>query len=138
MAEVFVKDEFAAAVDEVWDLIGDFAGVARWAAIERCEVEGEGVGAVRTLTLPGGISLKERLDAFDPEGHGFRYSMTDPGPLPLANYRASVRLAEAGPRRCSIEWRGTFDPKGPEEPARRMVEGIYTGGIKAIKKLLGA
>ncbi len=137
MPEVHVKDEFDATIEAVWDVIGDFAGIRKWAQIESLEVEGEGVGAVRTIGMPGGLTLKERLESFDPEAHRFSYSMTETGPLPISNYLATVTLSEAGPDRCAIDWRGSFETPGEAAPVEKMIEGVYTGGIAAIKKLLG-
>ena len=137
MASIKVTERIPASADAVWGLLRDFGGVTRYSPqIESCTVEGEGVGAVRTLTLPGGASLKERLEAFDDDGRRLEYSITE-GPLPLANYLATIQVTEDG-RGCQIEWSSTFQPKGiAEDQASGLVEGIYRGGIKGIKKTLG-
>lgn len=139
MATLTVRDEIAAPADKVWDLIRDFGGIDEWAAgVESCSVEGEGVGAVRTLGMPGGLSLQERLESHDDAAKSFSYAIVGNPPLPFANYLSTVKLAEAGPGRCAIEWTGRFDPnEGAEKQAENIVRGIYTGGIAAIKKRLG-
>ncbi|MCG8591290.1 MAG: SRPBCC family protein [Proteobacteria bacterium] len=138
MAEVNVSDEIAAPVADVWKLIRDFGGVGKWGSVEKCEVEGEGVGAVRTLTMPGGLSLQERLESFDEAQHQFSYSILEPCPLPVTGYLSTVTLSAAGDA-CHIDWNGRFEPNGsvPEDQVKGMVQGIYTGGIKAMKKALG-
>jgi hypothetical protein len=138
MASVKVTERVDASAEAVWDLLRDFGGVRRYSpAIEGCSVEGEGVGAVRTLTMPGGVSLQERLEAFDDAGRSLQYAITS-GPLPMENYLATIRVREEGDG-CTIEWSSTFDPKGvSDEQAVGMVEGIYNGGIQGIKKTLGA
>ncbi len=140
MAEVKVSDQIAASATSVWALIRDFGDLSKWAAgIESCEVSGEGIGAVRTLGLPGGGTLKERLEAFDEEARSFSYSMVEPIPLPLKNYLATVTLSEEGPDRCGIEWSSSFEPSGAsEEQTVKMIQGIYLGGIASIKKKLGS
>jgi len=66
MASIKVTERIGAKAEAVWDLFRDFGGVQRYSPqIEGCSVEGEGIGAVRTLTLPGGLELQERLEAFD-------------------------------------------------------------------------
>lgn len=136
MTEVIVRDVIAAPVDAVWELVGDFGAVDRWSAIERCSVEGDGVGAVRTLAMPGGLSLRERLEAFDADGRSFSYSIVEPTPLPLRGYRSTLSLEERDGK-CAVDWRGTFEPVGvSEDQAKKMVQGIYTGGIAALKKRL--
>lgn len=137
MAEVIVREEIDASVDAVWDLMSDFGGVAdNSPVIERCDVEGEGVGAVRTLHMQGGLQLQERLEAFDPAGRTWSYSIVEPAPLPLKDYLSTVTLTDADGR-CAVEWRSTFEPDGvSEEQAREMIRGIYTGGIAAARKAL--
>jgi len=107
--------------------------------IERCEVEGEGVGAVRTLTLRGsGGVIVERLDARDAGAHSYTYSIINDCPLPVSNYSATVRLSAAGAGQTRVDWVGRFDPKGkPEADVVKLVEGIYRGGIARTNKKLG-
>jgi hypothetical protein len=50
----------------------------------------------------------------------------------------SVKIKADGASRSTIDWIGTFDPKGaPEAAAKQIVEGIYKGGIAAVKALVG-
>jgi hypothetical protein len=137
VAEVVVKDVIDAPVEAVWEILADFGGVKRWSSIiESCEVEGDGVGAVRTLGLPGGVSLRERLESLDAGRHTYAYSILEPAPLPLKGYLARVSLTDRGGR-CAIDWRGSFEPAGvSEEQAAKLVRGVYTGGIAALKKEL--
>ncbi len=137
--EVKVTDEVAASADAVWQLVRGFGDVKSWSpAIEKCEVEGEGIGAVRTLTMPGGLALQERLEAFDDAARSFSYSIVEPAPLPMSGYLATFEITELGDDRCRIDWASRFTPAEgtTEDQARGMVQGIYSGGIKAIKKNL--
>lgn len=137
MGSVKVVDSVEASADQVWDLFRDFGGIQRFSrGIESCSVEGEGIGAVRTIAMAGGLSLQERLEAFDDAGRMLQYAIIGEHPLPLDNYLSTVKVVEQGDA-CSIEWSSTFDPKGDEAAANGLVEGIYKGGIKGIKKALG-
>ena len=63
MTSVKVSERVDASADAVWALFRDFGGVQRFSpAIEKVEVSGSGIGAVRTLSVPGGVQLQERLD----------------------------------------------------------------------------
>lgn len=139
MAEVKVEETVEAPAAAVWALVSDFGGVDKWAgpAIQGCSVEGEGVGAVRTLTLPGDATLQEKLESFDPESRTQSYSIVDPSPLPLTGYLSTLHVEEDGPQRCRVQWNGRFDPKGDAAPVEGMIHGIYTGGIAGIRKALG-
>jgi hypothetical protein len=139
MSSVKVSDRIGASVDQVWDLVRDFGGIQRFAAaIESVSVQGEGVGAVRTLTMPGGVTLQERLEALDDGARTLRYAIVGQHPFPFSDYLATIRLSEDGDG-CQIEWSSTFTPRaGAESQAAAMVEGIYRGGIAGLKKTLGA
>lgn len=141
MSEVKVSEPVAAPASKVWALLGDFGGVAKWGAgmLESCSVEGSGVGAVRTIGLPGGGSIQERCEGYDAIGRALTYSIIGKSPLPLRGYLSTCRVVETGPDACRVDWEGRFEPDGvSEEQAQGMVRGIYTGGIAAVRKLLGA
>ncbi|MEN8181877.1 MAG: SRPBCC family protein [Myxococcota bacterium] len=138
MASVKVVENVNAGADSVWDLFRDFGGITRFSAgIDGCTVEGEGVGAVRTITMGGGLKLQERLEAFDDAGRSLSYAIIGDHPLPFDNYLSTVKVIEQGDG-CSVEWSSTYDPKGTEDQASGLIQGIYRGGIAGIKKTLGA
>ena len=66
MTTVKVVESIKAEAKAVWDILGDFGGIKVGGPITAFEIEGEGVGAVRTITM-GGANVVERLEAFDPE-----------------------------------------------------------------------
>lgn len=137
MASAKISERIEASATAVWDLLGDFGGVMRYSeGLEGCSTEGEGVGAVRTIRMPGGLELDERLEAFDEARRCLSYAITR-GPLPLENYLATIEVNEDGDA-CRVDWGATYDLKGvTEEQAREMVEGIYTGSLQAVRKKLG-
>jgi hypothetical protein len=138
MASVKVADRIEASADRVWDLVRDFGGLQRWAAgVESVSVSGEGVGAVRTLGMPGGLTLHERLEAIDDRARTLSYAIVGTHPLPFDDYLATIRLTEDGDG-CQVDWSSTFTPRaGAEAQAASLVEGIYRGGIAGLKKAVG-
>ncbi|HEX2485339.1 MAG TPA: SRPBCC family protein [Myxococcota bacterium] len=138
MASVKVTDRIGASADRVWDLVRDFGGLQRWAAgIESVTLSGEGVGAVRTLGMPGGLVLQERLEGIDERARTLSYAIVGTHPLPFDGYLATIRLAEDGDG-TQVEWSSTFTPRGgAESQAAGLIEGIYRGGIAGLKKALG-
>ena len=137
MASVQVQDTVDASVDQVWQLLADFGGIAKWAdpqLIKSCEADGNAVGATRTIVLADGGVIKERLDALQPDVHRFTYAIVGESPLPLDHYSATVKLTatEAG---THVDWVSTFEPRGVSQAeAETLVRGIYTGGIAGIRK----
>jgi hypothetical protein len=141
MSEVKVSETVAAPAAKVWELLGDFGGVAKWGGtmLESCSVEGNGVGAVRTIGLAGGASIQERCEGYDAAGRALTYSIIGKSPIPIRNYVSTCRVVDAGANQCRVDWEGRFEPVGvPEEQAQAMVRGIYTGAIQAVRKLLAA
>ena len=140
MSEVHVNEAVAAPAGKVWELVRDFGGVARWGgpALQSCTVEGEGVGAVRRIGLPGGLSIAERLEGFDDAGRSLSYAIVEKSPIPVKNYLSTIRILEDGAQACRVDWSSTFEPDGAgEEQAQAMIRGGYTGGIAGLRKALG-
>jgi carbon monoxide dehydrogenase subunit G len=138
MVSVKVSERIDATAEQVWDLFRDFGGIQRFSAgIEKVEVTGSGIGAVRTLSLPGGLTLQERLEAFDDAGRRLQYAIVG-GPIPVTNYLATIEVTDEG-KGCRMDWSSQFEPKGiSDDQGRAMIEGVYKGGIAGVKKALGA
>lgn len=139
MTEVHVSDTIAAPAEKVWAQMSDFGGIGETEIIEKCELEGEGIGAVRTLTLKGGRGvIRERLEAFDPANRSFSYSIIGECPLPVQNYFSTVRISAEGEKAARVDWTGRFEPKGaPEEEAKKLIAGVYKSGIERTCRRLG-
>jgi carbon monoxide dehydrogenase subunit G len=138
MVSVKVSERVEASADAVWELFRDFGGIQRFSAgFEKVEVTGSGIGAIRTITLPGGVALQERLEAFDDRGRRLQYAIVG-GPIPVSGYLATIEVKDEGPKACRIDWSSHFEPKGiSEEQGRGMIEGVYKGGIAGVRKALG-
>ncbi len=138
MGSVKVVEAVNASADQVWELFRDFGGITRFSqGIDSCTVEGEGLGAVRTITMGGGLKLQERLEAFDDSGRTLSYAIIGDHPLPFDNYLSTIKVVAQGDA-CTVEWSSTYDPKGTADQASGLIQGIYKGGITGIKKALGA
>ena len=137
MTTVNVTESIAANAKSVWNILCDFGGIKVGGAIEAFETEGEGVGAVRTITMNGGKVI-ERLDILDEENLTFGYVITNEDcVLPVSNYAAKIVITADGDDSCTVDWTGTFEPKdADEETASNVVRGIYTGGIGRARSAL--
>lgn len=137
MAKVTVNDRFDHPIDAVWQVVSDFGGLQKYMrGIEGCEVQGEGLGCDRIITVPGGAQIVERLTWLQPERYEYSYSIIAGEAMPFERYVSTVRL-EADGEGTAITWSGHFDPKGvSEEEAKATAEGVYRGGIKGFKKHL--
>jgi carbon monoxide dehydrogenase subunit G len=137
MTEAKVVEKIEAGADAVWERLGDFTGVQAGPGIDSVAFEGEGVGMVRTITTPNGAVI-ERLENHDAGARTFTYAIiNDDSPLPFANYSATVNIADNGDGTTTVDWTGTFEPRGVDEAkAIKIASGIYTGAIGGARKAL--
>jgi hypothetical protein len=133
-----VRETVNASATAVWEILGNFAGIVVGGPITSIDVEGEGVGSVRTIGM-GGAKIIERLEAFDADKMSLRYAIiNDDCPLPVSDYSATVDVTAVDDNTCTVEWVGTFEAKGAsEEQASEIVRGIYAGGIAGARKATG-
>jgi len=138
MAKAQVVETIKAPADKVWAILGDFGGVKPNAMVKSCTVQGEGVGAVRTITLQDGSQVIERLEKFDPATKTFAYRIINESPIPVSDYVSTVIIKGSGSETI-VDWSSTFEPRGaPEATVVDAVKGIYTGLIGDTRTALGA
>ena len=135
MGKIELSEEMAAPASAAWEKLADFGGLDWMPGVEKVEVEGEGIGAVRTVSM-GPMNIKERLESFDDAGRSLSYSITE-GPMPVENYLATIRVSESGDG-CRVDWSASFDlPEGvPAEAIENGLNGAYGGALAALKKLV--
>lgn len=135
-----------APLDTVWSASKDFDGLAKWhPALEKDEiVKGTNnvPGAVRSLSLKGGGTIREQLLAFSDPTHSFRYKILE-SPLPVVGYVSTFTVKPGRGHTTIVNWVGTFKRKNaaenpPEdqtdEAARKVIAGIYSSGLANLKK----
>ncbi len=137
MSEAKVVKIISASADAVWEQLSDFGGIKPGGAIESVSVEGEGVGMVRTMNLSAG-RVVERLDRHDSSNRMFTYAIiNEDSPLPFSDYSATVVITDNGDGSSTVNWTGTFEPRGVDEAqAINVATGIYAGAIKGARMAL--
>ncbi len=136
MAKVSLNTRLGVSADKAWELIGGFNALPDWhPAVEKSELEKE--GQERILTLAGGAKIVERLERSDDAERVYSYSILN-SPLPVANYKATIRVRDAEGGACDVEWSSEFDAAGaPEADAVKVIEGIFQAGLDNLKKMFG-
>ena len=132
-----MSTELPVTIDQVWRLIGGFNALPDWhPAVQKSELQ-EG-GRVRQLQLANGATLVERLESFSETERMYTYTIQQ-GPLPVLNYKATIRVRqEAGKPGSIVEWSSEFVPSGaPETDAVAAIQGIYQAGFNNLKKMFG-
>lgn len=137
MSEAKVVKTVKASADAVWEQLSDFGGIKPGGAIESVSFEGEGVGMVRTMNLSAG-RVVERLDRHDSSNRIFTYAIINEDcPLPFSDYSATVVITDNGDGSSTVDWTGTFEPRGVDEAqAINVATGIYAGAIKGARMAL--
>ena len=134
MAETKVIEKINASLDQVWSNLGNFAGLKPGSGIESVDYQGEGIGMIRSIKLMIGTVI-ERLDHYDPEAKNYGYSIiNEDSPLPFLNYSAKVQLLKNEDNTTTVEWTGTFEPRGIEESqAKTLAYNMYTNAINGAR-----
>ena len=125
-----------APADAIWQVISDFGAAGQYlSGVTACTVEGEGVGALRTLTSIDGSMIVERLEALDEVAHQLSYALlTD---TPFRNCLTTMAVRNLGPDRAEVAWSATFEADGlPASEAVELVEGALAANCVALKQFL--
>jgi Polyketide cyclase / dehydrase and lipid transport len=136
MPSASLEHIFSVPAHAIWELIGDFGDTGKWSGRppEACVQSGEGIGALRTLTLADGRQIVDRLDAM---GHMFyTYSIVQ-SPLPVASYTATMMVEAIDQARCRFTWSGNFVPNAiSDEQAVAFFDDVYRSGLAMIERAL--
>ncbi|NJM34667.1 MAG: SRPBCC family protein [Rhodomicrobium sp.] len=128
-AEVKHSVEVEGEPAAVWSKIGGWCGIADWhPAIAKCEESEKGGTMRRTLTTKDGAAIEETMLEKGDASYSYRI---DESPLPVSNYTAKFAVQQAGGK-TSVVWTARFDPKGKEDEAKAVIDGIFKAGLDGI------
>jgi hypothetical protein len=136
MADVSTFEDVNLPADTVWNVIGDFGGIRKWAVLVQSEsVEDTASGKVRTLVMPENRVVKERLAA--QSQYSYTYTMVDRPEM--ADYRSTVAVIPLDSGNSRIELIMHLSPS--EGQTDDDITARYTrnlrGNLRAMKKALG-
>jgi hypothetical protein len=125
-SSVTMKSQLSAA--ELWKKVGDFCGIGTWhPAVEKCVLSSD--GKQRTLSLKGGGTIVEALEASGPETYSYTILS---GPLPVKNYHSTISVKSDG-KASTLHWVGKYEANGASDAeAKKVIDGIYEAGEKAL------
>ena len=133
MAQLTRSVTLNAAPADVWALIGGFQSLPDWhPAVETSTREDIGGVEHRRLGLAGGGEILEKNLGGDTMSVGYEIIES---PLPVANYRATLAVADAGGK-AVVVWASTFE--GTADGASDVIAGIYNAGLDALAAKFGA
>ncbi len=138
MANVTVAEHIKASGPKVWELIGRFDAIQKWApGIKAATAQGLTPGSLRTVTLSDGTVLTEKLISKADDPLAYTYSIENGG-LGLASHISTLMAMDHGDGSCTVSWVCTYEAKNKAENANLGAgfTSFYKAGIAALKKRL--
>ena len=136
---VSVTEIFGVDSVRLWQVISDFAHIDAWADLKVVSTTGTGIGDTRTIEMPSGQVMTERLLEFDVARQSLAYEAVEPNPYPMRNYRSSISLEAIANRQCRLHWCGEYAPLTGTDFLKTdaLVRRIYQAGIDLLHTHLG-
>ena len=136
MADVSLFEDVNLPAETIWDVIGDFSGIRKWAVLVQSEsTEETPQGKVRTLGMPENRVVKERLTA--QSQYSYTYTMLDRPEM--ADYRSTVAVIPLDATHSRIELIVHLSPSDgqtDDDITARYTRNLR-GNLRAMKKALG-
>lgn len=135
MRMISLADSIDTSPEAAWAVIGDFSGIRKWAgAVEAESTEVTAEGKVRTLTMPGGRTVKELCVDEGPRHYTYSLARQD-----MKVYRSTVAVSEHRGQ-AYIQLTVEFDPAEGVEmtPATEGFLKFLGGNLKAMKRAISA
>ena len=107
------ESSLGVSADKAWPVLADFGNFLPWATggAGSCRIEGEGIGMVRHLDIPGLGPIAERLDQLDHDTRTLGYTLLTQGMAGMQEYAAKVQVVADGSDRCKLLWHAVFEPE---------------------------
>jgi mxaD protein len=122
MAQRTAELDINGSPDAVWELVGDFGGIAGWMpGMESCRVEGDN----RILDTMG-MTITEKLVSKDDAARALTYGIVDG--VPVESHEATITVTSAGDG-SHVTW--VVDAT-PDEMADLM-QSVYQQSLEALK-----
>jgi hypothetical protein len=133
-----IRETLDRPISDVWRIVAAFGSLEHWVdGVQFCRVEGEGVGAVRTV-VRGGNTVRERLEELDAANFLLSYSILDPHSLPARDVRSTIALRQLTSGKTEFVWRSeAAEFSGSPEDLGARIEGFYAKSLEGLRHLLG-
>ena len=137
-----MENELSCDTDAAWQVLADFGNFLVWATggAGTCELEGEGVGMIRHLDIPGLGKISERLDGLDDSTRTLAYTLVSEDMAGMKKYGASVRVVEGADGSGRLQWRGEFEAADGLDPdeVKASLSGSYTMMAQGLEAYVNA
>lgn len=125
MAKATAEITIDRAPDDVWDVVGDFGGLASWMpGVESCRLDGDD----RIIGMMG-MEVRERQLRRDATARVLEYSIIEG--VPVESHRATVTVTPQG-EGSHVTW----DVEATPDEMAGVVAGIYQQSLEALRSHL--
>lgn len=126
--------EVNAAPSAVWSAIGSFCAIKDWLPpVGACIEDGKTPPTRILVTKDGKAAFVETQTARSDAEHTYSYVFIS-SPLPVTNYRSTIKVTDKGNGSSTIYWSGSYTPdQGKEKAASEALNGVYEAGLASIK-----
>ena len=126
--------EVNAAPSAVWSVIGSFCAIKDWLPpVGTCIEDGKSPSTRTLVTKDGKASFVETETARNDKDYSYSYTFVA-SPLPVTNYRSTIKVTAKGDRVSVVTWTGTYTPdSGKEKDAMDALTGVYEAGLAGIQ-----
>jgi hypothetical protein len=118
----------------VWSVIGSFCAIKDWLPpVGTCIEDGKSPPTRTLVTKDGKASFVETQTARNDKEYSYSYAFLS-SPLPVTNYKATIKVTSKGDGVSVVTWSSTFTPdSGKEKDAIDALSGVYEAGLAGIQ-----
>ena len=118
----------------VWSVIGSFCAIKDWLPpVGVCIEDGKSPPTRTLVTKDGKASFVETQTARNEKEYSYSYAFVS-SPLPVTNYKSTIKVTAKGDGVSVVIWTGTYTPdSGKEKDAIDALSGVYEAGLAGIQ-----
>ena len=118
----------------VWSAIGAFCAIKDWLPpVGTCIEDGKSPPTRTLVTKDGKASFVETQTARNEKEYSYSYAFLS-SPLPVTNYKSTIKVTAKGDGVSVVTWTGTYTPdSGREKDAMDALSGVYEAGLAGIQ-----
>ncbi len=131
------KSDVNASASAVWSLIGPFCAIKDWLPpVGECIEDGKSPATRVLVTKDGKAAFVETETARNEADRSYSYRFLA-SPLPVSNYRSTIKVTAKEDGTSTISWSGSYTPaRGKDKVASEALGGVYDAGIAEIRAKL--
>lgn len=124
-SEVTTKSVVEVQTEIVWGKLIGFGGTEKFVPelIEKVNVEGKGIGAVRNIYLKGGGEIIEELTKIDNTAHQMEFIILST-PMPISNYTGIFKVNKISNNKCEVTFISKYSVSAEN---KKEIESVIKG-----------